>query len=295
MQTAVLPRFAAALVMALTPAGVRGAQVRASERGTVSQVVDGTTITVDYSRPVARGRDPLFGRVVPWGNVWTPGANWATTLELSNDVELNGQALAKGKYSMWMIPRESEAWTVFLNDNVRLFHTQKPDPSTARLSVTVTPQQAPHMEVLTWSFPLVSSEGATLQMQWGTAAIPLDIKVQSSRGVARPQLNAQPYTGAYRMKFEPEESGGRAFELDVEILESEGRLRARFTPPMPDRDPLFDLIYAGPNSFKPQYYKDGRVFEEDEETMVVFHQTDGVASGFELRFNAKVYARATRK
>ena len=48
------------------------AQVRASEHGVVSQTVNGTTITIDYSRPVARGRDSLFGRVVHWGEVWTP-------------------------------------------------------------------------------------------------------------------------------------------------------------------------------------------------------------------------------
>ena len=43
-------------------------------------MVNGTTITLDFSRPVARGRDSLFGGVVHWGELWTPGANWATKL-----------------------------------------------------------------------------------------------------------------------------------------------------------------------------------------------------------------------
>jgi hypothetical protein len=295
MTSVLTPRLAAALVLAFAPAGVRGAQVRASERGTVSQVVDGTTITIDYSRPVARGRVPLFGRVVRWGDVWTPGANWATTLEVSNPVQLNGQPLARGKYSVWMIPREKEPWTVFLNDNARLFHTQKPDPASARLTLTVAPQPAPHMEVLTWSFPLVAREGATLQMQWGTNAIPLDVTVPDSHGSPRPALDAQPYIGFYRVKFEPQEPGGQEMELDMEIVAAEGRLRARFSPPVPDMDPYFDLVPAAPGTFKPQYLKGGKVFESDEETAVVFQLANGRATGFQFIFNGEAYARATRK
>jgi len=233
--------------------------------------------------------------VVRWGDVWTPGANWATTLEVSGDVQLNGQTLARGKYSVWMIPRENESWTVFLNDNNRLFHTQKPKPESARLTLAVTPQTTPHAEVLTWSFPLVSSEGATLQMQWGTIAVPLDIRVTSNRVVAVPQFDAAPYLGSYHLKFEPQDPGAQAFELDVEIVSADGRLRARFSQPVPETDPYFDLLPAGAGTFKPQYLKGGKVFESDEETRIVFQLAGGRATGFEFVFNGEAYARATRK
>ena len=72
------PRIALALSLAL-PARAP-AQVRASEAASVSQTVDGTKITIEYSRPRGRARDSLFGKVVPWGEVWTAGANLATTL-----------------------------------------------------------------------------------------------------------------------------------------------------------------------------------------------------------------------
>jgi len=43
------------------------AQIRASELGTVSQTIDGTVISVEYSRPRARGRASLFGtKAVRW-------------------------------------------------------------------------------------------------------------------------------------------------------------------------------------------------------------------------------------
>ena len=60
-------------------------------------------VTINYARPRARGRSPLFGKVVRWGDTWTPGANWATTLEVSREVRLDGHPIPKGKYSVWFV------------------------------------------------------------------------------------------------------------------------------------------------------------------------------------------------
>src|SRR3954469_21235715 len=76
-----------------------------SERGTVSQMVAFTNISVAYGRPVARGR-ALFGALVPWDSVWHPGADSATRIRFSHDVLLEGHALRAGEYSLWLIPRE---------------------------------------------------------------------------------------------------------------------------------------------------------------------------------------------
>ena len=101
------------------------AQIRASERATVSQTVDGTVITADYSRPQVREREDLFGKVVHPAETWTPGANWATTLELSRDARLNGHDVPAGKYSLWMTTAPG-AWVLHLHRNAALFHTQHP-------------------------------------------------------------------------------------------------------------------------------------------------------------------------
>ena len=81
------PRIALALSLAL-PARAP-AQVRASEAASVSQTVDGTKITIEYSRPRGRARDSLFGKVVPWGEVWTAGANLATLGVTSLDLPMH--------------------------------------------------------------------------------------------------------------------------------------------------------------------------------------------------------------
>ena len=167
------------LALALLPCAPAGAQGRPSEHGTVSQTVAGTTLTVEYDRPSARGRDPLFGGVVKWGEKWTPGANWATTLEVDRAVEVNGHALPKGKYSVWMIPQPRE-WTVILHRSARRYHTQRPNEADEQLRFTVPPEEGAHMETLAWYFPEVRRDGATLRMHWGSTIVPIRVQVRDS-------------------------------------------------------------------------------------------------------------------
>ena len=113
------------------PALVEG-QIRASEIVSISQTIDGTVISVEYSRPRARGRDPIFGtKAVRWDEVWTPGANWATTLDVSKAVEIEGRPVAKGKYSVWMVVRKDGPWTVVLEPKWHRYHMEPPDSSAA--------------------------------------------------------------------------------------------------------------------------------------------------------------------
>src|SRR5260370_7568951 len=68
------------------PARLAAAQaIPLSQHATVSQRVGTTPITIDYNRPVPRGRK-LFGDLVPWGRVWHPGPNDATTITFSKTV-----------------------------------------------------------------------------------------------------------------------------------------------------------------------------------------------------------------
>src|SRR5258708_36978407 len=91
-----------ALTIALA-APLAAQDIPLSQHATVSQRVGTTAITIDYNRPVARGRK-LFGDLVPWGRVWHPGANDATTITSSKSVLVEGKPLAAGSYTIWSIP-----------------------------------------------------------------------------------------------------------------------------------------------------------------------------------------------
>lgn len=145
-----------------------------SQRGTVSQHINDTTITIDYSRPVARGRE-LFGALVPYGRVWCPGADNATTIDVSTAVKLNGQELPKGQYSVWAEPNP-EKWVLIFNRNANVWHTRYPAGQDA-LRLDIAPRTGTHMETLAFYFPVVEGRKGELVLHWGTVVVPVQIEV----------------------------------------------------------------------------------------------------------------------
>jgi len=150
-------------------------EVSKSQAAAVSQRIANTEITLTYSRPVARGR-ALFGALVPYDEVWNPGADQATAMAVTRDIRVNGQPLAAGKYSLWVIPRP-ETWTVIFSGAADVYHTPYPGESSDVLRLDVRPEQGPHMEVLAFYFPVVEGKDATLRLHWGDVMVPIAITV----------------------------------------------------------------------------------------------------------------------
>ena len=288
-------KVATVILLALqlpTPARAQGL---ASPLGTVSQRVDSTTITVEYYRPSARGRT-IFGRIVRWGELWTPGANWATTLETNRDVLIEGHPLPAGKYSLWMIPAQPpDSWTVVLSRAARRFHVIRPVPADDQLRFRVAADSAPHLEVLGFSFPVVTRTGMTLEFHWTTTAVPLRLDIVSSRPAI---VAAHPWAG-YAGVYELRDAGNpSAPPLRYEISERGNGLWVKTTAAAvePGLDPEFDLLPAGGDSFHPRQYKNGKLVGDEMDELIVFRFEGARAAGFEVRGIAedKVLGRARR-
>src|SRR5258708_2537313 len=159
-------RYALALALAapLTPS---------SQQATGPQRAGTTAITIDNNRPVARGRK-LFGDLVPWGRVWHPGANDATTITFSKNVLIEGKPLAAGSYTIWSIP-DSTKWTLIFTNALHVWHIPYPGESHDVLRLPVTPEHGDYMEVLIYYFPVVGPDSATLRFHWGTTVVPIRI------------------------------------------------------------------------------------------------------------------------
>jgi len=145
---------------------------RRSQRAEVMQMVGETEIRAMYIRPVARGR-ALFGALVPYGRIWTPSADTAMRISFSTAVEVEGQALPGGSYSVWAIP-DSTHWTIIFNKVSSAFHLRHRESEDA-LRVTAKVDSLPHVETLTLGFPVVEGRMAVLQLHWGTTAVSLRI------------------------------------------------------------------------------------------------------------------------
>lgn len=146
-----------------------------SQAASVMQQIADTKITITYSRPVARGRE-LFGKLVPYGKIWNPGANDATSIIVSTPITVNGQKLPAGSYSIWADPGETE-WTWIFSKAYPVFHIPYPGEAKDALRLRVKPRAASHMETLAFYFPVVDGRKAEMVLHWGTVVVPFEIIV----------------------------------------------------------------------------------------------------------------------
>jgi hypothetical protein len=290
-------RWVIAAVAALgAVAPTASAQGRLSEKASVTQTVAGTTLTVEYYRPVARGREKLFGGVVSWGEHWTPGANWAATVEVNHDVRVEGQFLPKGKYGLWAVVRP-DSWTVELHREWHRFHTNRPDSTDEALRLTVRPDSGPHTEVLTFDFPEMSSTATTLRLRWGTVVVPLHVSaIPPPLALSPSSAERAPYLGRYDLTILPAAValGAEPGHFQVEIRATGDTLQWRDLN-RPKKNRSFVLSPLAEDEFRRSWRDSTGAWWEEPGVVVSFDVQEGRATGFEVQFESgTVASRATR-
>lgn len=141
---------------------------------TIKQELGIGSVELSYSRPNVKGRK-VFGDLVPYGSVWRTGANGATTLLFSDEVNIGGTKVPAGKYGLLSIPGASE-WTLILSrqTDVTSPAAYKQDQDVVRIKATPKTLPAP-IETLTMQFGDVKPAGAELQLMWDNTAVSLPI------------------------------------------------------------------------------------------------------------------------
>jgi len=268
------------------------AQIVASERATVAQTVDGTRITVDYSRPRARGRTNIYGGMEKWGTTWTPGADDATTLDVSKTVTVQGMTVPKGRYSVWFVLREREPWTLVLDPRDTLFHTDHPDSTAQQLRTTFTPKAVAHTEVLTWEFPAVSTTGTTLDFRWGTMGASFPIAVPPSLPLTVSEADAAPFVGVYEFTWsEPTSEKPSRFT----VVRRDGMLFGVWEPAQYGTMREMQLLSNGPDTFAYGFMRNGELWSTNPNMNVRFIRTNGNVTALEYGNGKEVFARGTRR
>ena len=142
---------------------------RPSKNGRTEGTIDGTNIVVTYGRPNVKGR-AVWGGLVPNGQVWRAGANEATVISFSTDVQIEGEKLSAGVYGFFAIPGEGE-WTVIFNKTAKQWGHFSYDASQDALRVTVKPRaNDENVESLDYVI-----EGDTVAIRWEKLAIPFQV------------------------------------------------------------------------------------------------------------------------
>lgn len=267
----------------LLPAADLAGQVKPSEPASVSQTVDGTEMRIEYSRPRARGRDHLFGGVIHWDEVWTPGANDATVLDLGADVEIEGREVPAGRWSVWMAVREEGPWELVLDPRDDLWHTAHPEPTDDQIRIPVTPEPTDHTEALTWWFHDLWRAGATLSMAWGTTRVPVEIEVEPTRRYTATPEEAAPFLGAWEIQRARDEGPDRWREAEIRHHE-DGSLR--LVSPAPESGGrAFEWVLQpkAEGVFSLGWTRDGELFSNGSGTFLEMAFEDGESVTFEVR------------
>lgn len=150
-------------------------RIPASQLSRTIQRIGEAEITITYSRPVARGRE-LFGDLVPWDEMWAPGADHASYLTTSADIELGGQPLPAGSYSIWLRPGPGSFEFVFHRE-WDVFHMPYPGDDGVALRLEVPTTTATHMETMAFYFPVADRRDGALAFHWGETRAEIPIHV----------------------------------------------------------------------------------------------------------------------
>jgi hypothetical protein len=125
---------------------------------------------VIYSRP-RKGERVVFGKLVPYGEVWRTGANEATEIKFYQDVTLGGKKVKAGTYSLFSIPGEKE-WTLILNTDLDYWgaYSYNPKNDVVRVTAPASPL-ADAVEYFTIGFRGKGGKSATMKLAWEKTAV----------------------------------------------------------------------------------------------------------------------------
>ncbi|WP_321828027.1 DUF2911 domain-containing protein [Maribacter dokdonensis] len=156
---------------------------KASPFARIEQEVGLSKITVEYSRPSAKGRT-LFGNqpngapgLVPYGRIWRVGANESTKITFSTNVIIGDNSLEKGTYALYAFPNENK-WEIVFHKNLTHWGDGRKhyDPNEDVLRIALLPTEVKDFqESFLISFDDINHNGTLMNWNWGTTQISIPI------------------------------------------------------------------------------------------------------------------------
>lgn len=154
-----------------------GAVKSLSVRDTVRTQIGNALFTVDYGRPLLRGRT-MLGDVIPYDRVWRTGANAATQFTTSTPIKLAGMQVPAGTYTLFTAPHTNGVDLIVNKQSGEwgTDHNGSFDLGSARMmsEVAVAP-----VEEFTISIIPGDNRHGKLVLEWGSFRWIAPIEVQS--------------------------------------------------------------------------------------------------------------------
>jgi len=147
-----------------------------SVRDTARATIGAATFSVDYGRPLARGRT-LLGNVIGYDRVWRTGANAATQFTTSAPITLAGLSLPAGTYTLWTVPHVRGA-DLIVNRQTGQWGTEYSRARDLGTAPMTSDSVNTPVEKFTISIEPRGAGRGTLAMAWGTFRWTAPIEVQ---------------------------------------------------------------------------------------------------------------------
>lgn len=169
-----------------------------SPTATITQEFGLGQIGITYSRPSTKGRT-IFGDIVPYDQVWHTGSTSSAKFSTTEELKLEGNTLAPGKYALYTIPGKLD-WTIIINrDTSELGKEYRQDMDVLRFMVK--PILLPYkIESFNIGLTNLSMSSATMELAWENVLIPIrlesdvDAKIMS---MIQATLNPGPIANNY--------------------------------------------------------------------------------------------------
>jgi hypothetical protein len=133
---------------------------------------ESANVKVVYGQPSKKDRE-IFGKLVPFGEVWRTGANAGTEVTFKKDVNFGGAKVKAGTYTLFTIPTKDE-WTVILNSELKQWgsygYDKIKDKNVASIKVKSMSNEGV-MEKLT-----ISAEDAQISIEWDKTVVRVPLK-----------------------------------------------------------------------------------------------------------------------
>jgi len=137
-----------------------------SVRDTTRATIGTATFTVDYGRPLQRGRT-LLGDVISYDRVWRTGANAATQFTTSAPITLAGLSLPAGSYTLWTVPHRTGV-DLIVNKQTGQWGTEYSRAQDLGTGPMKTDSVTPPVDKFTISIEPADARHGILAMAWGT-------------------------------------------------------------------------------------------------------------------------------
>jgi len=154
--------------------GQEAVKPRPSPTAIITVKYEDTYVKVTYSQPHKRNRN-IFGELVPYGEVWRTGANEATEITITEDIEMGGNRVKAGTYSLFTIPGKEE-WTIILNEELGQWGSYNYNKESDVLRFKVEAQSADAVwEPFTIAFEQ-NNDRAEMKMMWDRTMVSIPIR-----------------------------------------------------------------------------------------------------------------------